>query len=100
MKKYSAIVMIAVLAISLCACGRKTQPQVTDPMPTVPESTTIPTVIPEIDPTMETNIPDPTVNGNSTDENGVTEETNGMTGDTENGNGLQQDSVARSRNMR
>lgn len=104
MKKNGVIAMIVLLTFSLCACGRKTQPQVTEPMPTVPESTTMPTVIPEIDPTMDTNIPDPTVNGNSTADNNATDETNesdsNMTDSTGDGNMDQQESAARGSRLR
>lgn len=65
MKKFSIIALILVLTVSFCACGRKnkepitTTPPVATPAPTNPESF-------DNTPNMETNIPDPEVNPNST----------------------------------
>lgn len=67
MKKIGLIVLTLVLTVSLCACGRN-KPAETIPATVAP--TTLPTettTMPTIDPTMGTNIPDPTVESNSQD---------------------------------
>lgn len=65
MKKSFALLMAICMVISLCACGRnkpaETMPTTT---PTTVPATTAPTThatMPSVDPTMETNIPDPSV---------------------------------------
>lgn len=65
MKKIGYIAMILALAASMCACRRKEEAKPTQPQPTTPPATVAPTTLPEIDPTLGTNIPDPTVNENS-----------------------------------
>ena len=85
MKKIGIIVLTVILVGSLCACGRRdnenpttesaTTTPTTVPATTAP-ATTAPTVIPDI-PEVETNIPDPTVNNNST------EDATGSTGATQ-----------------
>ena len=67
MKKYTIVLMILAMAISLFACGKKDMISTTPT--TTPTVTTTPTS-PSTDPTMDTNIPDPTVDSNST-ENGT-----------------------------
>ena len=67
MKKCIAILLAAVLALSLAACRRapeETTPT-TDPFTTPLPETTVPTTTM---PSMGPNIPDPTVNSNSTDD--------------------------------
>ncbi len=81
MKKFGMLALTVILVLSLCACGRRdnrnpttepttiaptTTPATTAPATTAPATTEAPTVMPDI-PDMETNIPDPTVNDNSTD---------------------------------
>ena len=76
MKKISIIVLAVVLALSAAGCGcsnssmpetiPSTTPATTTPATTAP-ATTAPTIMPEI-PEIETNIPDPTVNENSTED--------------------------------
>lgn len=56
MKKLIIVFVVVVLIISLNACGRRQ-----DATPTT-NSTTQPTTIPFIDPTLDTNIPDPNIN--------------------------------------
>lgn len=80
MKKFSAFTLALVLAVALCACGRRqddaptnntTEPTTTEPatMPpvTTEPATTAPTIIPDM-PELDTNVPDPTVDSNSTDD--------------------------------
>lgn len=87
MKKYSFIMLILVLNLLFSACGRrKDVPQIpstaphTTPAATIPETeqpaeTTMPTV--------ETNIPDPTVNSNSTETESSNSDLNDPTNTTE-----------------
>ena len=83
MKKYSMIALILVLTVSLCACGRRNKESVvTNPTVTTPAVTTAPTK-PATEPTLETNIPDPEVDHNSTMPGGVTTDPdNGTHSDT------------------
>ena len=74
MKKIGIIALSVILALSAAGCGGRnnknpattpsTVPATTAPATTAP-ATTAPTVMPDI-PEIETNIPDPTVNDNST----------------------------------
>ena len=64
MKKLCSIALAAILMLSLAACGRnKTE----DTVPTTTLPTTVPTtersILPEMDPTMDTNVPDADVEG-------------------------------------
>ena len=78
MKKLSIFALILVLVLALAACGKKND--------TGSQNTTVPTtgnsVLPEMDPTMDTNIPDDNVNGNSTDTTGTTDATGSNSGST------------------
>ena len=78
MKKISIFALILVLVLALAACGKKND--------TGSQNTTVPTtgnsVLPEMDPTMGTNIPDDNVNGNSTDTTGTTDATGSNSGST------------------
>ena len=84
MKKITILVLSAILAISVSACGRKDTPTIpTTPSTAMPTQATVPTTMPI--PTMETNIPDPDINTEPqvTDdmtgpEMDTTEATNGM----------------------
>lgn len=77
MKKFGMIAMALILTLSLCACRRRDPSETTTPTTTQPTTapttapatapTTEPTVMPDL-PDMDTNIPDPTVDSNSTDE--------------------------------
>lgn len=58
MKKFSIIALALVLTLSLAACGKKNNETTT---PTTTQPSTDMTVFPDIDPTFETNIPDPNV---------------------------------------
>lgn len=81
MKKLSIFALIIVLALSVAACGKKDD--------TNRQDTTVPTtgnsMLPEMDPTMDTNIPDDNVNGNSTDTTGTTNSTGDVGGNSTNG---------------
>ena len=69
MKKFGLFVLSFVLVLSLAACGcqrsdvkpTETMPPTTPPTQPSTVPTTMPT-IPEMDPTLETNIPDPDIN--------------------------------------
>lgn len=73
MKKIIIFALILVLALAMAACGKKND--------TNKQDTTVPTtgnsILPEMDPTVGTNIPDSNVNGNSTDTTGTTNTTDG-----------------------
>lgn len=104
MKKISFIAIAFLLAANLCACSRKTEPAPTQPQNGTQPSTIAPSIMPEIDPTLGTNIPDPTVNENSQgmdmnindgSENSSTGTDNNEIGTDNNANGL--DNSARHR---
>ena len=59
MKKISIAVLAAILVLSMAACGRK-QDNTPTTMPTT--QPTKMTILPNIDPTLDTNIPDPNIN--------------------------------------
>ncbi len=65
MKKFTLFAVAFILMSALCACGRKDEPKPTAPQSNTQPSTVAPSLMPELDPTLETNIPDPTVNENS-----------------------------------
>lgn len=65
MKKCNILILILALALSLCACRIKNDVQPTETQPQATQENTMPDVLPSIDPTMDTNIPDPTVDSNS-----------------------------------
>lgn len=77
MKKLFTVALIFVMVCTLAACGCQAQettpvttmPATTAPTTTVPPTeTTLMTTEPALDATMGTNIPDPTVDSNSTEE--------------------------------
>lgn len=72
MKHITMIVLVAALAVSLCACGC-TGPVSTTPMPSSTTQNTIMPTEPE-KPTMETNIPDPSVDATMPEYNDMTTE--------------------------
>lgn len=88
MKKFGIIALTLVLTFALSACRRGDDKETTIPPETASRATTVPTTIdtmPIIDPTIGTNIPDPTVDSNSTEgmTDGMTDGTvTGSTGDT------------------
>lgn len=93
MKQLSAIILALVLAVGLCACGctRRDDPMpsekpVTTPTTTPPTTptTTPPTTMPDI-PEPETNIPDPTVDSNSTGKDPQDSDTQNMPGSNSDG---------------
>jgi PBP1b-binding outer membrane lipoprotein LpoB len=59
MKKISIAVLAAILVFSMAACGRKQDNTPTTKPTTQPTEMTI---LPNIDPTLDTNIPDPNIN--------------------------------------
>ena len=59
MKKISIAVLAAILVLSMAACGRK-QDNTPTTMPTT--QPTEMTILPNIDHTLDTNIPDPNIN--------------------------------------
>lgn len=74
MKKYVMIALVLVLALSLCACGRRND----TPVNTMPSTDM--SVIPDMDATLDTNIPDPNVDTEMplyTDNTNSTENTTG-----------------------
>lgn len=92
MKKLFTVALALVLTFSMAACGCQAQdktPATTAPT-TVPTTapTTTPTTAPTMpmDPTVETNIPDPSVDPSMPD-NGSASEESGNNGSGENGNG-------------
>lgn len=56
MKKMCIFMLTLIMAVSLCACGRKNNPTPSTVMPS-----TDMTILPDTMPTMGTNIPDPSV---------------------------------------
>ena len=74
MKRLGIFTLIVAMLFSLCACRRKEETKPTETKPVATE--TAPTVIPEMDPTIGTNIPDPTVDSNSTNQDGIMDENN------------------------
>jgi len=69
MRKYHIMPVLLAVMMLLCACRRKNPMPETAPttMPPVTQAPTTATTLPETMPTLETNIPDPTVNSNSTE---------------------------------
>lgn len=58
MKKFAIITLIIILSLSICACGRNGRKE--PPVTTTPGTTM--DILPDMDPTIGTNIPDPDVN--------------------------------------
>ncbi len=63
MKNFGILAIVFVIIVSCAACGRNDDPETVAPTTnsTGTESTMIPDVIPDVLPTIETNIPDPSV---------------------------------------
>lgn len=59
MKKCSIFVLLLILALSLCACGRNNDTTVPSTNQVTPSSDM--NILPDTMPTLETNIPDPNV---------------------------------------
>ena len=62
MKKIGLIAIAVLFAFSVCACSRKDTTAPTMPQEATQTPTVAPTTLPEIDPTLDTNIPDPHIN--------------------------------------
>lgn len=58
MKKIAIILLVLLIALSICACGRSDRDETS--IPTEPSSPI--NILPSMDPTIDTNIPDPDVN--------------------------------------
>ena len=61
MKKFTMLALVLVLTLSMAACRRKDDNNETTTRETSTEATQGTTMMPEIEPTLETNIPDPEV---------------------------------------
>lgn len=64
MKKFGVLFLCLILVLSFAACGRRNKNQETQPTVNTTVPTTMPEtmpMIPEMDPTLGTNIPDPNV---------------------------------------
>lgn len=67
MKRFVAIAAAAVICLACAACGCTNSMPVTEPSTMMPTTGSIPSTMPTFTvPPMETNIPDPEVNDNST----------------------------------
>ena len=88
MKKFSIITLALVMIIALAACGRGNTDETSTP--TTTSSDFNPTIIPDMDPTIETNIPDPNVDSTMPIYTDGTEstDTTGMTGGGNDSNGM------------
>lgn len=82
MKKITLFTVVLVLMSALCACGKREETKPTAPQYDTQPSTVAPSMMPEIDLTPETNIPDPTVNENSEGFGAMEEEFNDSTIET------------------
>lgn len=82
MKRISIIAFVLVLTLSLAACGRRNDTNTSQP-------STDATILPDMDATIDTNIPDPSVDSSmpmytdgtdSTDSTGITDDTQAQSG--------------------
>lgn len=82
MKRITIFFITALVAISLVACGRNDR---------TPTDTTAPStdmnILPDMDPTLDTNIPDPSVDTSMPIYTDGTEDTNSTDGNSATGNG-------------
>ena len=98
MKTISLLVLVLVMAFSLIGCRRKDNtPPTETTIPAIQETTT-PTTMPQTEATMETNIPDPTVESNSDMSEDNTEDATGSL-DTENNQTTEEGSARNARKM-
>ena len=65
MKRFTLFSATLILMSALSACGKKDNPKPTMPQNDTQPSNVAPSIMPDLSPTIETNIPDPTVNENS-----------------------------------
>ena len=80
MKKLLIVMVALMLSISLCACGRRNDPVNTEPNSIMPSTDMH--ILPSMDPTLDTNIPDPNVDSQMplyTEGSEATENTNANT---------------------
>ncbi len=85
MKKITIVLLIVVIALSICACGRSDRDETS--IPTQPSNPI--NIMPSMDPTIDTNIPDPDVNSTMpmyTDGTDATNSTGNVGGTGSNGN--------------
>lgn len=82
MKKISMIILALVMTFSLVACGRQNNNETSAPSTTASDRN--PTIIPDMDPTIHTNIPDPDVDTSMPMYTDGTEGTNGIGHDNAN----------------
>ena len=77
MKKISILVLVLTLcgAMAACGCMNSQQPGTSDGTTPTDTSTTAPSVLPDITPTLETNIPDPSVDTSMPDFTDATDTT-------------------------
>ena len=61
MKRIFILAMAILVTFSLAACGRRKNNETTAPTGATNNTTFNDTIIPDMDPTLETNIPDPSV---------------------------------------
>lgn len=76
MKKIAIFALVLVLALGLCACGRRND----TPVNTMPSTDM--SIIPDMDATLDTNIPDPNVDTEMPLYTDNTNSTENMTGNT------------------
>ena len=85
MKRLGLIAIVLALLATVSACGKRDEPAPTQPQSNTQPSTVAPSIMPEENPTLDTNIPDPTVNENSQGMGGMENgSTNGSTNDSAN----------------
>lgn len=80
MKKFSMIALALVVMLSFAACGRRKNNETSAPTTTASDFNN--TIIPNMDPTIATNIPDPSVDTSMPMYTDGTEGTNGTDGST------------------
>ena len=78
MKKISILVLSLLLALSIAACGRNNDKENVTPSNAQPSQTT--PILPDMDPTLDTNIPDPNINTEIPSYTDGTDPTNVMPG--------------------
>ena len=82
MKKISIVILVFVMALSLAACGRNNNNAPGTSAATNPSTDM--NILPDMDPTLDTNIPDPSVDTSMPIYTDGTDSTDGSTGSTQN----------------